>query len=402
MTLARRFLFRISLLVFLTVCLPVRGESSTEEILLGMSAPLSGPTAKIGTAVRDGILAGIARINREGGVNGRTLRLIVLDDGYEPTRTAPNMRRLIEEEEVLAVIGNVGTPTAITSLPLAKKSGTLLFAPFSGAGVLRQEPPERYVINFRASYAEEIGAMVGALVTEGGLRPRDIAFFTQRDGYGDAGYSAGLAALTRHGLQEERRVVHVRYPRNTLAVENALADLLLAEPAPRAVIMVGAYAPCAKFIDLARRSGLDALFLSVSFVGGDFLAERLGPEVEGVIVTQVVPHPDLDLPMVRDYVADSRLYDAKLDPSFVALEGYIAVRLLNRALATIEGVPTREGVIEALEGLGTFDLGLGRALHLGPDDHQASHEIWPTRLQGGRLVPFTWAQIPNLLPAPGP
>jgi ABC-type branched-subunit amino acid transport system substrate-binding protein len=396
MTLVPKLFFCIFLL-FLMIFLPVRGEAGTDEILLGMSAPLSGPTAKIGTAVRDGILAGIARINREGGVNGRPLRLIVLDDGYEPTRTAPNMRRLIEEEGVLAVIGNVGTPTAITSLPLAKKSGTLLFAPFSGAGVLRQEPPERYVINFRASYAEEIGAMVDALIAEGGLRPRDIAFFTQRDGYGDAGYSAGLAALTRHGLEDERRVVHVRYPRNTLAVENALADLLLAEPAPRAVIMVGAYAPCAKFIDLARRSGLDALFLSVSFVGGDFLAEKLAPDVEGVIVTQVVPHPDLDLPIVRDYVADSRHYDTKLAPNFVGLEGYIAVRLLGRALATIEGVPTREGVIDALEELDTFDLGLGRALHLGRNDHQASHEIWATRLQGGRLVPFTWPQIPSLL-----
>ncbi len=374
------------------------GAFAADDVLLGMSAPLTGPTAKIGTAVRDGVLAGIGRINRQGGINGRELRLIVLDDGYEPTRTAPNMRRLIEEEQVLAVIGNVGTPTAITSLPLAKTSGTLLFAPFSGAGVLRQKPPERYVVNFRASYVEEIGAMVDALIGEGGVLPEEIAFFTQRDGYGDAGYSAGLAALARHGLQDERRVIHVRYSRNTLAVENALADLLLAEPAPHAVIMVGAYAPCAKFIELARRAGLDTLFLSVSFVGGDFLAEELAPDIGGVIVTQVVPHPDLDLPIVRDYVTDSRLHDARLAPNFVGLEGYIAARLLSRALATIEGPLSREGVIDALERLGTFDLGLGRALHLGPRDHQASHEIWPTLLQGGRLVPFVWSQIPALLP----
>jgi branched-chain amino acid transport system substrate-binding protein len=327
------------------------------------------------------------------------LRLIALDDGYEPARTAPNMRRLIEEDGVLAVIGNVGTPTAIAALPLAKKHRTLFFAPFTGAGVLRQSPPERYVINYRASYAEEIAAMVDALVLRAGLKPAEIAFFTQRDGYGDSGYVGGFAALKRHGLKDERQVLHVRYPRNTLAVENALADLLLAERPPRAIIMVGAYAPCAKFITLARQAGLEALFLSVSFVGGEFLAQALGPRVDGVIVTQVVPHPlDTSLPIVRDYHADLRTADTPFHPTFVGLEGYIAARLLTNALAGMPETPTREGLIEALQGLGTFDLGLGRPLHLSSEEHQASHHVWPTRLRQGKLVPFDWREIATLLP----
>lgn len=370
-----------------------------EEIRLGMSTALSGPTAELGEEMQRGVLAGLERANRQGGVQGRQLRLISLDDGYEPTRTAPNMRRLIEQEQVLAVIGNVGTPTAIAAIPLAREHRTLLFAPFSGAGVLRRDPPERYVINVRASYAEEIAAMVDALIQIGGLRPEEIAFFTQRDGYGDAGYVGGFAALKRHGLKDERAVLHVRYPRNTLAVENALADILLAEPLPRAVIMVGAYAPCAKFIRLAREVGLQALFLNVSFVGSSALGRELGPHPGEVLVTQVVPEPlDTRQPLVRAYRADLAQLDPQASPSFISLEGYIAARILLLALERLDGPPDRERLIDALEALETFDLGLGAPLRLAPDQHQASHRVWPTRLQGGRIVPFAWSEIGALLP----
>ena len=133
----------------------------------------------------------------------------------------------------------------------------MLFAPFTGAGVLRKTPPDRYVINYRASYAEETAAMIDALIKIGHLKPKEIGFFTQRDGYGDAGFVGGIAALKRHGLKDENVVVHARYERNTLAIENALANILFASPPPRAVIMVGAYAPCAKFITLAKESGMD-------------------------------------------------------------------------------------------------------------------------------------------------
>jgi ABC-type branched-subunit amino acid transport system substrate-binding protein len=375
---------------------------ASDEILLGMSTALTGPTAELGRDMRDGVLTGLERANRAGGIRGRQLRLITLDDGYEPSRAAPNMRRLIEEEQVLAVIGNVGTPTAIASLPLIRKHRTLFFAPFTGAGVLRQTPPDRYVINFRAGYAEEIAAIVDTLIGKGGLKPTEIAFFTQRDGYGDAGYAGGFAALKRHGLRDEQDVLHVRYPRNTLAVENALADILLAPTLPRAVIMVGAYAPCAKFIRLARDSGVDALLFSVSFVGGDILAATLGSDIEGVIVTQVVPHPlDTRLPIVREYQSDLRARNPAGRPNFVGLEGYIAARILVSALQTIEGEPTREGVIDALHGLGTFDPGLGRPLHLSAENHQASPHIWPTQLRDGRLVPLRWTDIvPPLREAP--
>lgn len=388
------------LAVFL--CLPgglQADEAAGEPIALGMSTALSGPAAELGENMRAGVLAAFQEANAEGGVGGRPLELISLDDQYEPAQTAPNMHKLIEEHEVVAVIGNVGTPTAVAAIPIANEAKTPFFGAYTGAGVLRKKPPDRYVINYRASYAEEAAAMVDALIGEAGLKPQEIAFFTQRDAYGDAGFVGGIAALKRHGLASEQDVTHGRYERNTLAVENAIAEILGAATTPRAVIMVGAYAPCARFIELAQEVGVDALFLNVSFVGAAPLATALGNKGDGVIVTQVVPHFDADLPLVHQYRKALASSNAQATPTFGSLEGYVAARILIRALGAIQGEITREAVVDALEGLGEFEIGLGTPLRLNATDHQASSRVWPTELRGGRVVPLDWAKLGGGSPA---
>jgi ABC-type branched-subunit amino acid transport system substrate-binding protein len=191
--------------------------------------------------------------------------------------------------------------------------------------------------------------------------------------------------------------VHLRYERNTLAVENAVATLIMAPHPPRAVVMVGAYAPCAKFIQLCRRANLQPLFLNVSFVGSGALAKELGTTDASVVVTQVVPSPlDVSLPIVRDYLADLHAQDPAATAGEGNLEGYVAARIFLRALKKIEGAPTRENIIDALESLGQFDLGLGTPLALGPNEHQACHQVWPTILKDGVFVPFAWKEIAPL------
>ncbi len=363
------------------------------EIVLGMSSALSGPAKALGQDMRTGVMAGFERANRAGGVNGRKLRLHSLDDGYESARAAPNMRQLLEKQKVLAVIGNVGTPTAIVAVPIALEQKTLFFAAYSGGGVLRNTPPDRYVVNYRASYAEETGAMIDALI-ELGLKPEEVAFFTQRDAFGDAGFNGSLAALKRHGLKDERAVLHVRYERNTLAVENAVASMIRAEHTPRAVVMIGTYAPCARFIHQCREADIRTLFLNVSFVGSIPLAKELGKTDAKVIVMQVVPSPlDTSLPLIREYHADLRAVDPNAVPGFGDLEGYIAARIFITGLEKIKGVPTRESLVDAFEGLGEFDIGLGTPLQLGPKEHQACHRVWPTILDNGTFIPFKWADL---------
>lgn len=383
------------------LCLLIAGPAATsaeavsapasEPLRFGMSTALTGPAADLGLNMRAGVLAAFAEANAQGGVHGRPLELHVLDDGYEPDRAAPNMRALVEDPSVLGIIGNVGTPTAIAAIPIANESRTLFFGAFTGAGVLRRVPPDRYVINFRASYAEETAAMVDALVGTAGLRPEEIGFFTQRDGYGDSGFRGGIEALKRHGLKSEHAVAHGRYERNTLAVEGALAEILRTAPPVRAVIMVGAYAPCARFIQLAHQYGLEARFLNVSFVGSASLARELGEHGEDVVITQVVPHPEADYPLVHAYRAATG--HGEEAATFGALEGYAAARTLILALRNATPPLDREQVVDALEALGSFDVGIGRRLYLSAEDHQASHQVWPTVIRGGRIVPMEWEEL---------
>jgi branched-chain amino acid transport system substrate-binding protein len=382
---------------------PAAEPNASAEILLGMSAVFTGGAENLGKDMQRGIAVGLERANRKGGVNGRKIRLIALDDGYEPARTAPNMRELIEKDNVLAVICNVGSTTAIVSVPIANEQKTLLFGAFSGGPILRNDPPDHYVINFRASYAEELAAMIDALVDTAGLKPEEIAFFTQRDSDGDVGFALGMTALQRHGLTDPKKVVHVGYERNTLAVDGAVAKLLMAERPPRAVVMIGAYAPCAKFIKTCRTSDLSPLFLNVSFVGSSSLAEALGKTDAQLIVTQVVPYPSDDrLAIVQDYQDDLKDVDRSATASFGDLEGYIDARILTLALEKIQGAVTREAVVYVLEGLGKFDIGLGDPLYLSQTEHQASHRVWPTVLKDGRFVPFQWGDIRALATSAAP
>lgn len=363
------------------------------EIVLGMSTALTGPAAQLGLNMRTGVNAALDEANRSGGIHGRTLRLISLDDGYEPERTAPNMRKLIDEHQVLALIGNVGTPTAVAAIPIANAKKTVLFGAFTGAGVLRKTPPDRYIINYRASYAEETAAMVDGLISEAGIGVEEIAFFTQRDAYGDAGYVGGIAAMKRHGLKDDRAIAHGRYERNTDAVENGLADLIGARTRVKAVIMVGSYEPCAAFIKLAKEFDFDPIFLNVSFVGSEPLAHALGTDGDGVIVTQVVPHFEAELSVSKAYREALKTSDQKATANFGSLEGYVAGHILVNALKSIRGPLTREAVVTAFEGLGEFDIGLGQDLYLSPEQHQACHKVWPTVIRGGKVVPFAWAEL---------
>ncbi len=300
------------------------------------------------------------------------------------------MRALVDEHGVFAVLGNVGTPTAAVSVAIANERKVPFFGAFTGAGILRKSPPDRYVVNYRASYAQETAAMVRGFTQDLRIRPEHVAFFTQNDAYGDAGFAGGVKALEAAGFARARKLPHGRYQRNTVDVEGALARLLEPKATVKAVIMVGAYKPCAKFIRLARENGLDAVFANVSFVGSDALAAELGRDGDGVVVTQVVPHYDEALPVVVDY----RRHVAPRDVNFVSLEGYIAARAFVESLRAAGPNATREAFIDAIESGRPIDLGLGHTHSLSRDNHQFSDAVWPTFLKGGRFFPLRhWGDL---------
>ncbi|MBL9139150.1 MAG: ABC transporter substrate-binding protein [Verrucomicrobiales bacterium] len=385
----------ITLLAWLSRALADASESTPREppMVLGMSTALTGPLAPVGEEIKRGVELAIEEVNREGGVPNLPWKLVAVDDGYDPTRTAANMRSLIEEHRVMAVVGNLGTPTAAVALPIATETRTLFYAPVTGASMLRQIPSNRYVIHLRAGYREEIHAMVDALMRYVGVGVEQIGFLTQRDAYGDDGFAVGLEELARRGVAGAGEVLHLRYERNTTAVEGAVARLLAQRRRPRAMILVATHAAGAKFVRLVRERGLDTCFLAVSFLGSEAFANSIGSGIDRVLVTQVVPHPTGEEPAARRFREALEASAPGVPVTCVAFEGFIMVRVLARALRGVQGPLDRERVVDALESLGSFELSTHLKMRLTPGEHQASGGVWPTLLRDGKFVPCDWGDL---------
>ena len=343
---------------------------SPRQVLFGQSAAFSGPASELGLNMKRGILAAFDEANRQGGVHGRLLKLVSLDDAYEPEAAIANTLLLINEEEVFALIGAVGTPTSRSATPIAAEAKVPYVAPFTGAAFLR-DPNLPNVINLRASYNQETEDMVARLTGELGLER--IAVMYQDDSFGRAGYRGTLQALERRGMQP---VAVGLYPRNTTAVKTALLDLT--QGRPEAVVLVGAYEPVATLIAWARHTGLDPVFMTISFVGSNALAKKLGSAGAGVYVTQVVPFPWGDyLPVVEEYRQALSALEPDAVPGFVSFEGYLAGRL---ALASLDGCGPdvdRACFVDGLGRVGDIDLS-GFKLRYGEGDNQGSDSVFLT------------------------
>jgi len=341
-----------------------------DRILFGQSAAFEGPAAALGLGMREGILASFNEANAARGVNGRRLELVSYDDGYEPEKAIANTKRLINENGVFALVGEVGTPTSNAAQPIATEAGVPFIGPFTGAAFLRN-PSLGNVINIRGSYDQETEAWIEHLTTDLGVSR--IAILYQDDSFGRAGLSGVSKAMEKRGM---KLVAEGTFERNTTAVKTAL--LAIRKGGPEAVVMVGSYKPCAEFIKLAHRLKLDAVFVNISFVGANALAKELGEDGKGVVVTQVVPFPgDMSIPLVARYQKALKAANPDAQIGFVSLEGYMVGRLIIEALGKVKGPVTRAGLLSTIKEVGTFDLG-GITLSYGPDDNQGMDQVFLT------------------------
>ena len=369
----------------------VRGVTGS-EIRFGISAPFTGPAKELGQHMKQGIEAAFNVANAKGGVYGRQLRLVAADDGYEPARAAVTMNQLYERDQVFGLVGNVGTPTAVVALPYALDRKMLFFGAFTGAGLLRNDPPDRYVFNYRASYAEETAAVVNYLVKVRRLLPEQIAVFAQQDAYGDSGFAGVEKAIRSLRGGNASPILRLNYQRNTVDVEDAVAQLQQynaqlqqkRRPPIKAVIMVPTYRAAAKFIEKTRDLYPDMIYTSVSFVGSTALADELmllGKKyAAGVIVTQVVPAVDGHSSLVLDYKSALAKYFPGEAPDYVSLEGYVDASVLIAALQRNGSQLDTEGLVGTLENLRDLDIGLGTPVIFSRSDHQGVHKVWGTQL----------------------
>jgi branched-chain amino acid transport system substrate-binding protein len=344
---------------------------NANSIVFGQAAALDGPASALGRDMRQGILAAFAEVNASGGVKGRKLELLSRDDGYEPNKSIEAVKRLIEEDQVFALVGPVGTPTSLATQPIATTAGVPFIGPFTGAEFLRN-PFKPNVVNVRASYFQETEAMVARLTTDLGIER--IAILYQDDAFGRAGLAGVQKALDKRSMT---LVSEGTFERNTTAIKKALLSIRAGNP--EAVIMIGPYQPCAAFIKLAREFKLEAVFVNISFVGSNALAKTLGSSGDAVVITQVVPFPgDASIPLIARYQAALRLNDPTAEPGFVTLEGYLVGRLVVAALEKIGTEPTRKALLDAISD-SSFDFE-GFKLVYRPNDNQGSNEVWLTAI----------------------
>ncbi len=352
------------------------------EILLGMSAPFTGPADELGKCMQKGIRAAMAELNDAGGIHGRRLSLVSLDDAYEPERARDNVARLLRVRKVFGILGNVGTPTAELALPVVLEEKALFFGAFTGAELLRTDPPDRHVFHLRAGYDDETAAIVRYLVETMKLPADAIAVLAQDDSFGEDGYLGVQKQVRAAGVFA--KPLRAAYSRQTGDVEPAVQSILSARDRVKAVILVATYKPAAAFIRRLKDEKLPCVHACVSFVGSRALANELlgcGPEyADDVLISQVVPHFASDLPAVQAYRAAMRTEFPAEPPGFVSLEGYLATRLLSEGLRRAGRDLDVERLVDELEEMQGLDLGMGAPVSYTPSDHQALHRVWLTRL----------------------
>ena len=361
----------------LLICHLSKAENVTKHsILFGQSAALTGVAKHLGTNMRAGILAAFNEVNQKGGVYGRKLKLVSLDDSYEPELAIKNTRSLINKHKIFALIGAVGTPTSKAIAPIISEVSIPYIGPFTGAEFLR-DPSQKNIINIRASYYQEVHNIVERLLTD--LKLKRVSILYQDDSYGRAGLKGLEIALKKKNMKIISKGL---YMRNTTAVKVALLDIMAGQP--EAVLIVGAYRPAAAFIKLAGTINFNPLFLSLSFVGTDALYKELKDHPSPLVITQVVPFPfDTKSSLVAHYQKA-----IKKDFNFVSLEGYLVGKFTIMALKKAGPKLSRSKFLKAVKQTKKFSVN-DFSLEYGLDDNQGSDKVFLTSIVKGKLVPVT-------------
>jgi len=337
---------------------------------------------------KEGVEVVFKKVNAEGGIDGRKLKLIALDDYYDPIRAGKNVRELVNKDHIFAFLGNMGSATSLVTLPIILNNKILLFAPVTGNEIYRKNPPDHYVFNLRASLREEVDSLIQIALSKG-VKPNEFALFIQNDSFGNAVYDGAIKAFKKLGYPNPEDLPVGRFNRMTVNVEDALATIIPEQKVKiKAFILGGNFVSNANFIKLAKQEFPDAIFLSVS---GRIDPSNLDKKDEkNIIVTQLVPYYNADLPGIKQYRDDLTKYANGIKPSFENLEGYLSAKIFVMVLkkAAIKNNLTTEGVIDALESMQHIDLGINQDIMFNKYHHNGLNITWPMVIENKQFIPF--------------
>jgi len=360
---------------------PARAQDSAgvtdTEIVIGQSCQLSGPLAALTSEVRQGASLYFDQVNAAGGVRGRKIRVVALDDAYDPKRAAENTRKLIDEEKVLALFQYAGTPPALAGLAIAEERGVPFIAPFTGADGLRQAS-SRYVFNIKAGYAAELDATVKQLASVGISR---IAAVYLNNPFGTGGLASVEKSVKAHNV-----ALVAQAPLEVDGSKMAAAVEVVAKQTPQAIVVISAGKPSVDFVDAYLAAGHKSTFYMLSVISNAQLVQALGERARGVVVSQVVPSPwNMSMPITREFQALAKAKGVT-EFTFSQMEGYISARFLVEALQRAGSKPTRAGLVQAMESMRSVNLG-GYPVELSASQHSSGKFV--DLLMMGRDGKFT-------------
>lgn len=316
-------------------------------IRIGQSAGVSGPVAGSVKEQIAGAQIYLNAINANGGVGGRRIELLTYDDGFDAKRTPDNVRKLIGEDKVFALFMVRGTPQNESILPIIAAEKVPLIAPLTGAITLHR-PVNRYVFNVRAKYQDEVARAINHLATSGMSR---IGIFYANDGFGQDVFEGYNTALQARGVQ----------PVGTASFNRPMGDIAqgvasINKANPQAVMVIGSGSEAAKIIREMKKAGSQAQFVTLSNNAADSFIKDLGEDGKGLIITQVVPGMNSSqMSVASEYRSMAKAQNADL--SNAGMEGFMSAKVLVEGLRRAGPEPTREKLVNALEGLRDFDLG---------------------------------------------
>lgn len=333
------------------------------EVLIGQPSPLTGPLADLAPDILNATKAYFDGVNEKGGVHGRKLRMLVIDDGYVVDNTVKVVKHMLDKEPVFALMNMTGTSNVAAVLPLLEKANPPLplIAPFTGADLMRL-PPINHVFNIRASYGDETEKIVQHLTTLGTKR---IAVLWSNNGFGKDGLAGVEKALEKRGMK-----VYANAPIEQNASDTDKAVAALHDSRPEVVVMITAGAPTVSFIKAYNKVRKGMQFYTLSVMGNQATLRALGLDGVGVVVTTVVPFPwDVTHPLAREYRAAMQK-SGFTNLSFLGFESYINAKVLVEGLRLAGKDLTRRKFVDAMANLkrldmGGFSVGFGKELRQG-------------------------------------
>ena len=329
------------------------GVSKT-TIVVGQSLALTGPGSSLAQPFYQGAKMYFDRVNAAGGVNGRKIELVTLDDQGNPANTATNTKKLLDQG-VLSLFGYYGSPQVTAAYPLIKDGDVLLFAPMSAADEFRGGLYTN-IYSLRPGYSEEAAAITRHAAT---LGTRKLAILHAGDGESLAALDSAERTMTSMGAN-----LLIKSAISSGSVANSVDKAMGAKP--ESILVISDFSVAANVVRDLRAKGFRGPIYGFSNTGESLLAEQLGPAGAGVVVVRVVPKSDGSrVAVVRELQADAAA--AKLGkPNVYMLEGYIAARVYSEALRRIPKDPTRVKLKKAIEGLDEVSVG-GFRVHFTED-----------------------------------